>query len=53
MLLDKKGIAKVLCVSVSTVEKLVREEGMPHLKIGSKSIRFEPEVVLQWIKDRQ
>ncbi len=50
MLLDKNGIAEVLNISVSMVNKLMAQ-GMPHIKIG-KAVRFEKEPVIEWIKAR-
>lgn len=50
MLVDKKKMAELLDLSVSMVDKLIAQ-GMPKVKIG-KAIRFEPDEVLAWIKER-
>lgn len=50
MLVNKKKIAELTDLSVSMIDKLIAQ-GLPHIKIG-KSIRFEPDVVIQWLKER-
>ena len=49
-MLKKQELADKLNISVAMVDKLMRE-GMPKLKIG-KSVRFDYEQVLKWIKER-
>ena len=49
-MLKKQELANKLNISVAMVDKLMRE-GMPKLKIG-KSVRFDYEQVLKWIKER-
>lgn len=50
-MLNKKQVAEVLGVSVSMVNKLM-VQGMPYIKIG-RSVRFEKEAVLEWVKNRK
>ena len=50
-MLNKKELAQKLSISVSMVNKLLTQ-GMPRINIG-KSIRFEYEEVVKWIKERQ
>lgn len=58
-LLDVRGVAAFLSVSVSTVERFVRE-GMPALDLGvhdprcrrKRLLRFDPEQVLEWVRSR-
>lgn len=50
MFVDKKKMAEILDISVSMVNKLLAK-GMPHTKVG-KAVRFEPELVIAWIKER-
>lgn len=49
-MLKKQELAEKLNISVPMVDKLMRE-GMPKIKIG-KSVRFDYEEVLMWIKDK-
>lgn len=49
-MVDKKKMAELLDISVSMVNKLMAQ-GMPYVKVG-KAVRFEPEVVIQWLKER-
>lgn len=46
----KSILAERLNISVPMVDKLMRE-GMPKIKIG-KSVRFDYDEVLKWIKER-
>lgn len=50
LMLKKKELAEKLNISVPMVDKLMRE-GMPKIKIG-KSVRFDYDEVLKWIKER-
>lgn len=50
-MLDKKELAKKLNISVSMVNKLLAQ-GMPRINIG-KSVRFEYDEVLKWLKERK
>lgn len=50
MYLTKKELAKFLNISVSLVNKLMTQK-MPYVKIG-KSVRFDPNLVVEWIKQR-
>ena len=49
-MLKKQELAEKLNISVPMVDKLMRES-MPRIKIG-KSVRFDYEEVLKWIKER-
>jgi hypothetical protein len=48
--LDRKGIAKKLDVSVATLDRLVIE-GLPHFFVGDVK-RFELEPCIAWLKAR-
>ena len=52
MLVDIKGIIKVLNVSRGTVFKMMRD-GMPHKKLTERTLRFDTDEVLKWISERQ
>jgi excisionase family DNA binding protein len=47
----KKEISIILNISVPTIDRLMKK-GLPFIKIG-KSVRFEDEKVLEWIKEKQ
>ena len=51
MYLNKKGIAEKFGISVSSVNNYMRQ-GMPYYKIGSKLVRFNPEDVEKWLKEK-
>jgi excisionase family DNA binding protein len=49
-MIKKQELANKLNISVPMVDKLMRE-GMPRVKIG-KSVRFDYDEVLKWLKER-
>jgi hypothetical protein len=49
-LLDRRGLAEALDVSLPTVDRLTRD-GAPHLRIGD-SPRYEIERVVAWLRER-
>lgn len=49
-MLTKKELAAKLKLSIPTIDRLMKK-GMPFFKIG-KSVRFEEEEVLKWLKER-
>lgn len=51
MFLKKKEVAERFGISVSSVNNYMRQ-GMPYYKIGSKLVRFNPEDVEKWLKER-
>ena len=51
MFLKKKEVAERFCISVSSVNNYMRQ-GMPYYKIGSKLVRFNPEDVEKWLKEK-
>ena len=51
MFLKKKEVAERYGISVSSVNNYMRQ-GMPYYKIGSKLVRFNPEDVEKWIKEK-
>ena len=50
-LLNRYELADMLGVSVRTIDTELKR-GLPHLKIG-KSIRFEPDVVLAYFRNKK
>ena len=51
MFLKKKEVAERYGISVSSVNNYMRQ-GMPYYRIGSKLVRFDPEEVEKWLKER-
>jgi len=51
-LIAKGELARLLNVSVSFIEKLMAEEGLPYFKIG-RSVRFRLEEVQEWLLKRR
>ena len=51
MFLKKKEVAERFGISVSSVNNYMRQ-GMPYYKIGSKMVRFNPEDVENWLKEK-
>lgn len=47
----KEQLAERLELSKSYINKLMAEEGLPHLKIG-RSVRFQISEVLAWLQKR-
>lgn len=50
--LSPKDAAKVLGVSYSTFNRIVKEEGIKHTKIGRKRL-FRMEVLEEWLKTKE
>lgn len=51
-LLTKRSLAELIDVSVSFVNKLMKCEGLPHIKLG-KSVRFRASEVMAFLKSRR
>ena len=51
MFLKKKEVAERFGISVSSVNNYIIQ-GMPYYKIGSKLVRFNPEDVEKWLKEK-
>jgi excisionase family DNA binding protein len=49
---DYREAARQTCFSVSTLQKLVSREEVPHVKIGHL-VRFIPEDLKAWIKEHR
>lgn len=48
----KKDLAQILNISVSYIDKLMAEEGLPHYKIG-KSVRFRECEIMAFLERRK
>lgn len=48
-LVDKRRVAEVIGLSVRTVDNLL-QKGMPHIRLGSRRVRFDLDDVIDWIK---
>lgn len=51
VLVDKSGMAAIISMSPRTMCKLMTN-GCPHFKIGSRRVRFDPDEVLAWMRER-
>jgi len=49
---DKKDAARFLSISVSFLEKLMREKKIPYSKINSKVV-FLKEDLINWLKSKR
>ena len=50
-LMSKPGVALWLEVSVGTIDRYCREEGLPFIKMG-RTVRFDPTDVGGWVDKR-
>src|SRR5438128_101843 len=48
-----KHVEQFLDVSANTVDRLIREEGLPCIRLGPGAIRFDLEAVRAWALRRQ
>ena len=48
-LLDMRGVANHLFISVRQVRRLVAENRLPHIKIG-RLVRFDPDQLDAWVQ---
>lgn len=46
--LTKKDVAELLQLQSRTVDRYMRA-GLPHLKLGSRRVRFKREDVIDWV----
>ncbi len=52
-LLGEKQLAEILGVSKASMLKLRKEKGLPFIKIGIKTLYYEPDVMAWLIKQVQ
>lgn len=50
--LDYSTAAEALCMSVSTLQKLVHRKEIPFVKVG-RLVRFIPEDLAAWLNERR
>ena len=48
-----KHVEQFLGLSANTVDRLIREEGLPCIRLGPGAIRFDLEAVREWALRRQ
>lgn len=51
-LVTKPVLCRLVALSPSYINKLMAEEGLPHLKIG-RAVRFRPKEVVEWLQKRK
>lgn len=47
-ILTKHQVAKLLQVNERTIDDWAKNRGLPRLKLGGATIRFDRDVVLKW-----
>jgi excisionase family DNA binding protein len=52
-ILDYSAAEKVTGISKSTLYQLVHQKRIPHLKIGSRFIRFHKSKIVEWLKSHE
>ena len=50
-LMTYKGVSERLGLTVRTIQNLVKNEGLPAIRIGH-SVRFDPRALEKWLADR-
>jgi excisionase family DNA binding protein len=50
--LDYQEAARALCMSVSSLQKLVHRQEVPFVKIG-RLVRFIPDDLAAWLKEKR
>ena len=50
-LLTKEEVCKRLSISVRSLDRMLTEKEIPHVKLGERLIRFSPAQVDGWLKD--
>lgn len=51
-MITTKEVMKYLGVSRQMVSKL-RKQGLPHSKVGYKTVRYDLEKVKEWLEDKK
>jgi excisionase family DNA binding protein len=51
-LMTKKQLAVSLAVSEGFINKLMNEEGLPHIKLG-RAVRYRVKEVVSWLQKRR
>jgi len=50
---DKRRVAAYLGISTKSVERAVRDQGLPALRVTARCIRFDPQQVETWLKRKR
>ena len=50
---DKRRVAEYLGISTKSVERAVRDQGLPALRVTARCIRFDPTQVENWLKRKR
>jgi excisionase family DNA binding protein len=50
-LLTAKDLAKILGVDTRTLSNWIKENGLPFIRIGTRTRRFRRSAVESWLKD--
>lgn len=52
-LLNMDDVADLLKMKRDTIKKLVQADGIPHVRISPRIVRFEKDAVLKWVAERR
>lgn len=52
VLLNTKDLSKKLGISYQGILKWVREGKIPHVRLGSHTIRYDEQVIDKWIAEK-
>ena len=46
-------LSELLSISVETIDRMVKNEGLPFYRIGARGVRFRISEVERWLKERR
>jgi predicted DNA-binding transcriptional regulator AlpA len=52
-LLTRKDVSELFQLPVSTLDYYIVTEQVPFVRLGKRNIRFCPDKLLQWLKERE
>lgn len=52
-LIDYKEAASRLCVPVTTLRVMVNRKQIPHIRLGKRIVKFDPDELLSWVNARR
>lgn len=49
-LIDAKAASEILGLRLPRLYELVRSKVVPHVRVGTRQLRFDPQELRQWVK---
>jgi excisionase family DNA binding protein len=49
-LIDAKQASEMLGLRLARLYELVRTKGVPHVRVGARQLRFDPQELQQWVR---